>query len=117
MTDLQQIPSDERYKMILERLAQARTQAGLSQSQAARLLGVESPSTISQYENGHRKIDIQTFTKLATLYDVSETWLLTGYNPDFDPSKWLEMAQLTRITMEDFDKLIDVMQSLRHDNS
>lgn len=107
--------SMDKYSHILERLAQARTHAGLSQSQAAKLMGFESASTISHYESGLRKVDLETFIKLAEIYDVSEVWLLTGHNPDFDEQRWLQLMQNTSIAMEDLDKLMETMKMLRQD--
>lgn len=67
-----------RYHQIISRLVAARQHAGLSQAQAASRLGFAGSSTISQYEKGHRRVDLETFIQLAQIYNVSEAWLLTG---------------------------------------
>lgn len=107
--------SVKRYSEIIVRLTTARINAGLSQSQVATMLGFDTGSTISQYENGHRKVDLDMFLRLAKLYDVSETWLLTGHNPDFDEQRWLELTETSAATISDLNKLKELIKSLRQD--
>lgn len=45
-----------------------RKEAGLSQKQVAALLGYNSASTISHYENGKRAIPLDTISKFTGLY-------------------------------------------------
>ena len=63
---------------ILERLRLAREQAGLSQGQVAKLLGMESPATISHYESGLRGLHVEMLLKLCEIYDVAPVWVMTG---------------------------------------
>lgn len=64
------------------RLRLAREQAGLSQGQVAKLLGVHRP-TISEIEAGRRRVQAQELARFADLYRVSLAWLLTqGNNGD-----------------------------------
>lgn len=51
-------------------LRDARKAKGLTQSEAANLLGVHQ-HTISQYETGSRTPDVDTFYSLANTYDTS----------------------------------------------
>jgi len=55
------------YRTIGQRLQRARERAGLTQPQVAKYLGVKREQ-VSQLENGHRKVDVITLTKLAGLY-------------------------------------------------
>lgn len=109
--------SIKRYSEIITRLQTARINAGLSQSQVATMLGFDTGSTISQYENAHRKLDLDMFLRMAKLYDVSEAWLLTGHNPDFDEQRWLELTETSQATISDLNKLKELIKSLRQDES
>jgi transcriptional regulator with XRE-family HTH domain len=52
---------------IVERLKKARTEAGLDQERAGRLLG-KSQSYISKIESGQRRIDIVQLKKFGQIY-------------------------------------------------
>lgn len=60
------IRSDE-YKKIVEKLRQARTDVGLSQIQAARLLK-KSQSYISKSEAGEQRLDVLELKRFAKIY-------------------------------------------------
>lgn len=60
-----------------KRLRLAREQAGLSQSQVAKLLGVHRP-TISEMEAGRRKVTAEELSELARVYDVRMEWLVVA---------------------------------------
>ena len=57
----------ERYRRLLERLRQARSEAGLSQVAVAATLGVEQ-KFVSRIETGERRIDPVELQELADLY-------------------------------------------------
>lgn len=69
---------------ILERLAHARKHAGLTQSQAGKLIGL-STSGFCDMETGRCTMTLDRFLQLCELFDVDEVWVLTGTNPMFDP--------------------------------
>lgn len=58
---------DKRYQEFLIRLRAARSEAGLTQEQAAQLLR-KPQSYISKSESGERRIDIVELTELARIY-------------------------------------------------
>src|SRR5580692_5311258 len=60
-----------------ERLRWAREQAGLTQTQIARLLNYHRP-TISQIEAGQRVVRPDEIARFASLYGVQETWIIHG---------------------------------------
>jgi transcriptional regulator with XRE-family HTH domain len=97
-----------------ERLKWAREQAGLSQTQAARLLN-GSRSNIWRWETGNPEMSADTLRRVAEIYDVSTDWLLTGKGGLSDDELELMSIQAARtnIAAEDFDKLISLLQSLR----
>lgn len=101
---------------ILARLVCAREQAGLSQTQASKLLGFATPSALSQIENGQRGLKMDTFLRLCEIYDVSQIWLLTGHNPSFDEHGMQAMLSQSNIIKEDSEKLIDLLKSLSTEN-
>jgi transcriptional regulator with XRE-family HTH domain len=59
---------------VAERLRIAREQAGLSQGQVARILGLHRP-TISEIEAGRRRVTAEETATFARLYEVSVAWL------------------------------------------
>jgi transcriptional regulator with XRE-family HTH domain len=56
-----------KYAQFLEKLRQARSDAGLTQSEAAKLLG-KPQSFISKVETGERRLDFVELQELAKLY-------------------------------------------------
>ena len=56
-------------------LAAARVNAGLTQTQAGKKLGL-SASTLANYETGRTEPDIENLGILADFYGVSIDWLL-----------------------------------------
>src|SRR5690606_18524492 len=60
-----------------KRLKQARGRRGLTQNQVAEMLGIDF-TTLSKYENDKSQPDHQTLRELASMYEVSIDWLLTG---------------------------------------
>jgi len=63
-----------KQKAIASRLALARAQAGLSQAQVAKMLGLHRPS-VSEAEAGRRKVSAEELSKMARIYGVSMSWL------------------------------------------
>lgn len=58
------------HKKIVERLIQARHEAGLRQNEVAQKLG-KTQSYISKIESGQRRFDVLQLKKLAKLYKKS----------------------------------------------
>lgn len=61
------------------RLKKARNRKQLTQEQVAKRLGIDF-TTISKYENDKSQPDNEILQKLASLYDISVDWLLSGNN-------------------------------------
>lgn len=93
---------------ILQRLTQARTAAGLTQSQVANMLDV-SRTTVTMWESGQSPITLETFVWLCEKYGVSMTWVLTGINPSFDQEAFA--AQYVGAAI-DLQRVIDTLQML-----
>lgn len=62
---------------IAKRLQRLRKKAGYSQEQIAEMLGI-SKQTISEWENGQGKPEINSVIKLTEIYDVSADYILLG---------------------------------------
>lgn len=60
-----------------DRLIQARKKKGLSQKDAAQILGI-TPVTLNRYEKAHREPERGVILKISELYNCDVTWLLTG---------------------------------------
>lgn len=106
-------------RAILKRLTRAREQAGLLQSQAAKLIGMASGSAISRYESGARELSVVTLLELCRVYDVSPAWVLTGVNPNFTDEHRQAVidayAKNVNIAIEDLHTTLELLESLRQE--
>lgn len=64
------------YKLLLSRLRQARIKSGFSQSQVADKLG-KHQSYISKVESGERRLDVIEVKKIAAIYEVDVSELIS----------------------------------------
>ncbi|MDE1920911.1 MAG: helix-turn-helix transcriptional regulator [Candidatus Omnitrophica bacterium] len=55
------------HRRLIEKIKTARTEAGMDQKQAARLLGT-TQSNISKIESGQRRVDVLQLKELARVY-------------------------------------------------
>ena len=100
------------------RLRAAREQAGLSQGQVAKMLGLHRPS-VSEIEAGRRKVSADELTKLANIYAVSISWLTGDENHMAgDAAARIELAArgLANLRRDDLDKVIALLTALREAN-
>ena len=107
--------TDNENKSIAARLKWAREQAGLSQGQVAKQLGVHRP-TISQIESGDRKVRLDELDRFAEIYGVDRTWLMDGDSAlpgERDPRIELAARELTKLKREDLDNILRLIQVLR----
>ncbi|MCH8854176.1 MAG: helix-turn-helix transcriptional regulator [Planctomycetes bacterium] len=97
------------------RLRMARESAGLSQGQAAKLMGMHRP-TVSEIEAGRRRLAADELARFATTYGIGVAWLV-GAQDDVtdDVSDRVKLAarQLGGLKDEDLDKLMRLLQSMR----
>lgn len=97
---------------IAGRLRAAREQAGLSQGQAAKLLGVQRP-TVSEIEAGRRRVPAEELARLAEIYGVSVSWLTTEQPEVPDPAVELAARELAKLKKEDLDVVLQLLRTLR----
>lgn len=64
-------------KTLGQRIKSVRSQAGLTQEDAAARLGIAYP-TLSKYEQGHRTPDAELLNRMAKEFGCDPGWLLTG---------------------------------------
>ncbi|MDQ0191127.1 helix-turn-helix domain-containing protein [Alicyclobacillus cycloheptanicus] len=72
-----------------QRLREARKKMGWSQTYVSQITGI-SNTNISNYERDFRRPDMETLTKLASLYHQSLDYLITGNNDDLLQSTLFE---------------------------
>ena len=116
--------SEVRYQAILmdnqlnqqalaERLTIARKQAGLNQSQVAKLIGLHRPS-ISEIEAGRRRVSADELVKFAEIYGVNTKWLLrTGEHDENKDKVELAARELAKLDNKDLDTVLDLLAALR----
>lgn len=112
---MKHLSHEDRVRLILKRLIRARENAGLTQSQVARLLQMQSASTISHYETGERELSVLNMLRLCTLYDISPAWLVTGVNPNFREEQRQQIidsvADKGKIAMSELHDILDLLES------
>ena len=100
-----------------ERLRMAREMAGLTQAQAAKLLGLHHPS-ISEIEAGRRKVSAEELAKLSELYGVNIDWIVNSEDQSntIDRAR-LELAarELSKLKPEDLDRVLRLLSALRQE--
>lgn len=98
---------------LAERLRLAREQAGLSQGQVARILGMHRP-TISEIEAGRRRVAAEELTEFSRIYEVSVAWL-TGCDADdgIDDRVRLAARELAKLKSADLDKVLRLLSTMR----
>lgn len=90
------------------RLREARTMAGLSQGQVAKLLDMHRPA-ISEIEAGNRKVSAEELKALGKLYDVTVAWLVGEAPETFDskdPRVQLAARELGKLSTKDLDRML-----------
>jgi transcriptional regulator with XRE-family HTH domain len=99
---------------LAERLSQAREAAGLSQGQAAKMLGMHRPA-LSNIEAEERKVSASELKQFAELYKVSTEWLL-GETPDTDRRLKLAARKLSGLKEKDLETVMRIVDSLRRNS-
>lgn len=99
-------------EQVLERLVKARKQAGLSQGQAGQMIGM-SASGFCDIEKGRNPLTVERLLVLCEKYEVSETWVLTGTNPNFKADKMLKLIQKTAVAFEDVQSILELLESVK----
>jgi transcriptional regulator with XRE-family HTH domain len=107
------MPDAEKLRQALAaRLRCAREQAGLSQGQVSKLLGVQRP-TISEIEAGRRKVAAEELAQFAGIYGVSISWLSQGEPEVTDPAIGLAARELSKLKKGDLDVVLQLLKTLR----
>ena len=107
--------SNGRKRIIANRLREARTLAGLSQGQAAKLLNMHRP-TISEIEAGNRNVSAEELARFSEIYDVSIAWLSGQGTDKLDPHAdrvKLAIRELNKLKPDDIDRLMKVLIAIR----
>jgi transcriptional regulator with XRE-family HTH domain len=100
---------------IANRLRIAREQAGLSQGQVAKLMGLHRP-TVSQIEAGQRRVTAEELPLFAQHYRVSMSWLTKTEDSDkdtVDPQLELAAKELQRLKPDDLQRVIKLLTAIR----
>ena len=104
----------------MNRLKEVRLNAGLSQKQVAKTIGVAAP-TVSQWESGIANPTNKNLVKLAQLYGVSTDYLLSQETkkepaPRINPKAQVLIEKLSTMTPEEIQTLertVDFVLALR----
>lgn len=105
----------DRRTAIATRLRVAREQAGLSQGQAARALGLARPA-ISEAEAGRRRVAADELVEFARIFGVSVAWLACEDTGEADADRdrvQLAARKLANLKPQDLTNLLNLLSSLR----
>ncbi len=99
---------------IAERVREARELSGLSQGQAAKMLGIHRP-TISEIEAGRRNVKADEIITFANLYGVEVSWLMDGEIEKEKINKNILAAarELSSMKQEDLDVLLNTIKMIK----
>jgi transcriptional regulator with XRE-family HTH domain len=100
---------------IAKRLAVARQNAGLSQMQVSKKIGLHRPA-ITEIEAGRRRVGAEELTQFAKIYGVSISWLACEDAEHIDELKdkfKLAARDLSKINENDLQKVINLLQTLK----
>lgn len=86
---LARMANHTKMRRLGQRLLELRRLKGWTQEQATQALDLDSPQTLSRYENGSRQPSKRRIEAIASVYGVNAGWLLYGESsadafPDFD---------------------------------
>src|SRR5207249_3184816 len=87
------------------RLADARTAAGLTQDQVARMLKLPRPS-LTEMENETRRVSAGELKELARIYKVSVEWLTGEGEEDRNGQVRIAARKLSGLKDEDFKMVV-----------
>ncbi|HEV2681016.1 MAG TPA: helix-turn-helix transcriptional regulator [Rhodanobacter sp.] len=106
----------KRRTELAARIREARTLAGLSQGQVARMLQMHRPS-ISEIEAGNRRVTVDELSRMAELFDVSLEWLYAVPRQDAPEDSRLQLAarELGKLKPDDLDRLMKLLAAMRQD--
>ena len=97
------------------RIRQARTMAGLSQNQLAKLMKLHRP-TISEIEANNRRVSATELGRFAELLDVSVGWIVGESQEaanENDPRVQLAARALRKLKPEDVKRLLELFTALK----
>jgi transcriptional regulator with XRE-family HTH domain len=98
------------------RLRAAREQAGLTQGQVAKMMGVHRP-TISEMEAGGRRVRAEELPQLAKIYRVTVSWLAgddeAGSDDEQEAKVQLAARELGKLRPGDLDRVLNLLAQLR----
>lgn len=106
---------DDARTGIARRLSLARQQAGLSQGQVAKLLGIHRP-TVSEMESGRRRVAVEEMAQLASIYGVDVNWLAVGSTGDEAEDRIsLAARELSKLKPDDLDRVMALLKTIKQD--
>jgi transcriptional regulator with XRE-family HTH domain len=81
--------------ILAENIKKVRENLNLNQTEFGKLVGLETNSAISNYENGKREPDIATLMRIAEIGNVTLDWLIRGINIEDDRQKEIDQKDST----------------------
>ncbi len=101
------------------RLKLARENAGLNQTQSAKLMGMRRPSIV-EIEKGRRRVSADELRGFADTYKVPLAWLACSDAEDTDAERErIELAarELSKLRQDDLNRVLELLSVFRGDSS
>lgn len=102
-------------EQIAHKIRVARENAGLSQAQAAKILGIHRPS-LTEAEQGRRKISAAELAHMARLYRVRIGWLACEDEGEDDHGQdqiQLVAREISSLKSDDLEAVMHLVRSIR----
>jgi len=106
---------EKKQLQIARRIRAARENAGLSQGQAAKLLGLSRP-TITECEAGRRKVTAVELAMMAKTYGVGISWLADEAEDNTDANEdriKLAAREIAGLKEDDLTNVLQLVRSIR----
>lgn len=98
---------------IAERVRIARERAGLTQAQAAQMMGFHRP-TISEIEAGRRNVKVEELNRFAEIYCVDSSWISGEEREVFTEDIIAAARELSSMKSEDLELLLGTIKMLKN---
>ena len=105
-------PKETIRKAIGRRLRVARENSGLTQQQAADLVKLHRP-TLTEIEQGNRKVSGEELSLFSSIYDVGISWIVAEADEqELSPEIQLAARGLSKLKEEDFKNVLNLIRSI-----
>lgn len=108
------IKKDNKYKLIGNKIKEARELKKMSQLKLAKSIGYESATAISLFESGARRISIEDLEKIAKILLKDINYFLGYDNKNIDMEYALRVNK--KLSIEDKEEILNFIEYIKSKN-